>query len=223
MRVEPCGSVSHAASARWQSVINLSGMAIQISKDERAISVSALTNQIDGSLRDFGPLLIQGELSQIKTAASGHCYATLKDAEASISLVMWRSTKARHGKLPPEGTQVMVRGSLSIFAPRGQYNLVATKIAEMGAGDLHRKFELLRARLMAEGLFNKQQPIPSLPRGLGIAAAPGSAALADMLSSIERRFPRMPITLALVKSKALAPQNQSQPQLSTSISVQMLN
>ena len=91
-----------------------------------------------------------------------------------------------------------MRGSLSVFAPRGQYNLVVTKVTEMGTGNLHRKFELLKTRLRAEGLFetSAQQPLPDLPRGIGIATAEGSAALADMRSGLERRFPLLPVMLA---------------------------
>ena len=77
-------------------------MSPPIASDQAHISVSTLTNRIEGSLQDFGPMLVLGELSQIKIAASGHCYATLKDNEASISMVIWRSTKARMGALPPE-------------------------------------------------------------------------------------------------------------------------
>ena len=82
--------------------------------EERPLSVTALTRRITLTLEDFGPLLVQGELSQVKVAPSGHLYATLKDEEAVISVVMWRSSLVRQSALPKEGDQVVVRGSLSV-------------------------------------------------------------------------------------------------------------
>ncbi len=162
---------------------------------ERPFTVAALSQRISDALADFGPLSVQGELSQVKVAPSGHLYATLKDSDAVISLVMWRSTVMRQGTLPVEGAQVVVRGSLSVYAPRGQYQLVATKIDAVGAGDLMARFLALKARLDAEGLFaeERKRELPLLPRAVGIATAAGSAALADLLHSIRDRFPRMPI------------------------------
>ncbi len=165
---------------------------------ERAWSVSVLTRKINNSLADFGPLLVQGELSQVKISGNGHLYATLKDNDASISLVMWRSTVVRQKDLPQEGTEVIVRGSLSVYAPRGQYQLTATSIKAVGQGDLAAQFEALKEKLSDEGLFEDEhkQELPFLPRAVGIVTASGSAALADMLHGLQERFPRMPIVHA---------------------------
>jgi exodeoxyribonuclease VII large subunit len=169
-----------------------------VPSQEQPWSVGALTQRIGATLEDFGPLTVRGELSQAKVYPSGHCYATLKDSEAVLSVVMWRSQVARNGSIPKEGTQVLVRGSLSVYGPRGQYQLVATKITPLGAGDLAARFEELKARLAGEGLFaeERKRPLPQLPRCVGIATAAGSAALADMLHSIRTRFPRMPVAHA---------------------------
>lgn len=166
--------------------------------DERPLSVSALTRRITLTLEDFGPLLVQGELSQVKVAPSGHLYATLKDEESLISLVMWRSSVVRQSALPKEGEQVVVRGSLSVYGPRGQYQLTATRISPVGIGDLAVRFAALKAKLAAEGLFaeERKRPLPLLPRAVGLATASGSAALADLLHSLRARFPAMPIVVA---------------------------
>lgn len=164
----------------------------------RPLTVAALTQRIAASLTDLGTLSVQGELSMVKVAPSGHLYATLKDSEAVISLVMWRSTVVRQGAIPKEGAQVVVRGSLSVYGPRGQYQLTATRIETVGAGDLAARFEALKARLAAEGLFeeDRKRALPFLPKAVGVATAAGSAALADILDSLRSRFPSMTIVHA---------------------------
>nr|MBA3938535.1 exodeoxyribonuclease VII large subunit [Planctomycetota bacterium] len=177
---------------------------------DRPLTVASLTQRIGVALEDFGPVLVQGELSQVKVAPSGHLYATLKDSAAVIGLVMWRSGVVRNGALPREGEQVLVRGALSVYGPRGQYQLVATRITAQGQGDLAARFEALKARLEAAGLFAEERklPLPLLPRAVGIATAAGTAALADLLHSIRARFPAMPVVVApcLVPGAAAAGQ-----------------
>jgi exodeoxyribonuclease VII large subunit len=163
--------------------------------EERPLSVAQLTRRIGLTLEDFGPLLVQGELSQLRIAPSGHLYATLKDDEAVISLVMWRSSVIRMPDKPKEGDQVIVKGSLSVYGPRGQYQLTATRISPLGLGDLAARFAALKMKLADEGLFDdeRKKPLPLLPRAVGLATATGSAALADMQHSIMTRFPGMKI------------------------------
>src|SRR4051812_9056180 len=103
---------------------------------EQPWTVGALTQRIGHALEAFGPLTVQGELSQAKVYPSGHFYATLKDGDAVISLVMWRSQVVRNGAIPKEGAQVLVRGSISVYAPRGQYQLLASRVTSVGLGDL---------------------------------------------------------------------------------------
>lgn len=175
---------------------------------ETVLTVAAITQRIGGALADLGPLAVRGELAQVKVAPSGHLYATLKDAEARIDLVMWRSQVVRQEPLPKEGQLVVARGSLSVYPPRGGYQLVATRIALLGQGDLAARFEELKARLAAEGLFaeERKRPLPLLPRAVGIATASGSAALADMMDSIRTRFPTMAVVHApcLVQGRGAA-------------------
>ncbi len=165
---------------------------------EQPLTVAALTQRIAASLEDFGPLSVIGELSQVKVAPSGHLYATLKDPDAVISLVMWRSQVIRQARMPKDGERVVVRGSLSVYGPRGQYQLTASRISAVGAGDLAARLELLKQKLAAEGLFaeDRKRPLPYLPRAVGLATASGSAALADLLHSIQNRFPTMPVVVA---------------------------
>ena len=169
---------------------------------------SAITQRIKLTLSDVGPLLVAGELSSVKVVASGHLYATLKDEGAVLSLVMWRSSVARMGRIPAEGARVVVRGSLDVYPPRGSYQLIVTRIAEAGQGDLAARLEQLKAALAAEGLFaeERKRPLPLLPRAVGLATAAGSAALADMLHSIRARFPAMPVVVApcLVQGRGAA-------------------
>ena len=143
------------------------------------IGVGALTAIISERLDDLGNLQVRGEISQGRVVASGHYYATLKDRDAVISLVCWRSTAARLGnRLPKEGDEVVVRGKLSVYGPRGQYQLVATGFRAVGAGDLAAQFEALKQKLSAERLFDPEhkRQLPYLPQGVGIATASGSAA-----------------------------------------------
>lgn len=162
-------------------------------QNERPLSVSVLTRKIQNELADFGPMSVQGELSQVKISANGHMYATLKDSDASLSLVMWRNVVVRQKQLPQDGDEVVVRGSLSVYAPRGQYQMTITSCRAVGQGDLAAQFEALKQGLTLEGLFDEdlKQPLPFLPRAVGLVTASGSAALADMLHGLFERFPRM--------------------------------
>ncbi len=175
----------------------------------RALTVTALTRRIALTLQDFGAVAVEGELTQIRVVASGHCYATLKDADATIALVIWRSTVVRIGRLPAEGSRVVVHGNLDVYAPRGGYQLIGSRITAVGAGDLLAKLQELKERLAAEGLFSpeRRRPLPFLPRAVGIATAAGSAALADLLHSIRTRFPQMPVVVApcIVQGMAAPP------------------
>lgn len=177
--------------------------------DEHIVTVSALTQAITHRLEDFGTISVRGEISQARVVASGHYYGTLKDQGAIISLVCWRSTAARLGnRLPKDGDDVVVRGTLSVYGPRGQYQLVASGFRPVGAGDLAARLEALKQQLAAQGLFDEERKraLPFLPHGVGVATASGSAAEADILHSIGSRFPDMLVTVepCLVQGRGAA-------------------
>lgn len=168
----------------------------------QALSVSELNNYLR-ELLETNPLLsdvwVEGEISEFKRhAASGHCYFSLKDSQALLRAVMWRSAAARLGALPQPGEAVLVHGYVSIYPQRGDLQLYADMLLPAGVGVLHARFEELKARLAAEGLFNleRKRPLPARPRRIGIVTAPQSAALHDMLTILGRRCPLVEVLVA---------------------------
>jgi exodeoxyribonuclease VII large subunit len=168
---------------------------------EHTRTVSELTSYIsnlfstDHLLKDVD---VQGEVSNMTRAKSGHWYFTLKDSEASLKCVMWRSDTQRQPIVPQAGDAIQVRGSLGIYAPRGEYQLYAKAIRPVGVGDLHQQFERLKAKLMMEGLFDadlKREP-PLLPLKIGVATSPTAAAFQDVLNVLQRRFPLVEVILS---------------------------
>lgn len=168
----------------------------------QALSVSEL-NAYLRELLETNPLLsdvwVEGEISEFKRhAASGHCYFSLKDSQALLRAVMWRSSAARLPSLPRPGEAVLVHGYVSVYAQRGDLQLYADMLLPAGVGILHARFEELKARLAAEGLFNleRKRPLPARPRRIGIVTAPQSAALHDMLTILGRRCPLVEVVVA---------------------------
>ncbi len=150
----------------------------------------------DEILRD---LWVEGEIAEFKLhRASGHCYFSLKDAQASLRGVMWRTAAQKLAFMPSPGDLVLVHGYCSIYESRGDLQIYADNIQPAGVGLLHARFEELKARLEHEGLFNldRKRQIPVLPRRIGIATAPQSAALADMLHILARRCPLVEVLVA---------------------------
>lgn len=178
-----------------------------------SISVRALTQQIKGLLEGrFQRVWVEGELAELKEHQSGNIYFTLKDADARIAGVIWRSTAQRiqmfGGYQPTDGHRVLALGSLSIYAPRGTYSLVVERFLPAGTGDLQAAFERLKKTLAAEGLFDrgrKRRP-PMVPRAVGVVTSPTGAARHDIQTVLHRRSPQIPIVLypALVQGPGAA-------------------
>lgn len=167
--------------------------------EERVYSVSALTSDIRHALEDaFGPLWVEGEISNLHRSGPGHLYFTLKDASAQIAAVMFRGSQAGLRVEPADGMLVRAHGRLGVYEPRGQYQLILQRLLPAGKGALQEAFEKLKARLAAEGLFDdaRKRPIPLLPRHIGLVTSPGGAAIRDLLSVLGRRFPNLHIVLA---------------------------
>ena len=158
--------------------------------ERKPLSVSQLTNSIRISLEArFASVWVEGEISNFKDHSSGHWYFTLKDQNAQLRAKCFRSTNTRIRFRPANGLHVRARGKLSVYAPRGEYELVVDALDPVGAGALQVAFEQLRARLQAEGLFAKElkRPLPVFPRRVGIVTSPTGAAIRDILNVISRR------------------------------------
>ena len=164
----------------------------------RVLSVSSLNRLAREVLEgNFPALLVEGEISNLSTPASGHWYLTLKDDAAQLRCAMFRNRNQRLGFRPRNGMQVIVKGRLSIYEGRGDYQLIADDMEEAGDGALRRAFEALKAKLASEGLFDVQykQPIADHYGHLGIITSPTGAAIHDILTVLRRRFPATRVTL----------------------------
>lgn len=167
-----------------------------------AYTVSDLTHYIremfdvDYRLQD---VWVQGEVGNLSRPSSGHLYFSLKDAGAQIRCVMWRTSVEQQDAIPQVGDAVMVHGRISVYDVQGAYQLYADTIqAAGGVGDLYREFERLKAQLEAQGLFDleRKRELPDFPRRVGIVTSPTSAAIRDMLTVIERRWPLLEVVVA---------------------------
>ncbi len=162
------------------------------------LSVTSL-NRLARSLLEsnFAAVVVEGEISNFTVPGSGHWYLTLKDQTAQIRCAMFRNRNMSVRFRPTNGAQIVVRGRLSIYEGRGDYQLIIDSMEEAGAGALQRAFEELKARLAAEGLFNHElkQPIPEHVRHVGVITSASGAAFHDILSVFGRRFPAIKITL----------------------------
>lgn len=155
-------------------------------------SVSRLNREVRGLLEGgIGQLWVQGELSNFSRPASGHWYFSLKDRDAQVRCAMFRMRNARTGFTPRDGQQVLVRARVSLYEPRGDYQLLVEELEDAGLGALQRAFEELKRRLAAEGLFapERKRPLPTAPRCIGVITSPSGAAIRDILHILARRFP----------------------------------
>ena len=166
---------------------------------ERVLRVAELTHRIRATLEEeFGDLWVEGEVSNFRRPESGHWYFTLKDAQAQIAAVMFRGDQAGVAVRLADGLQVQAYGRVTVYEPRGQYQLVLRRIRSAGRGALLEAMERLKAKLQAEGLFEtaRKRPLPVLPRHIGIATSPTGAAIRDLLNVLTRRFPNLHIVVA---------------------------
>lgn len=156
-------------------------------------------------------LRIEGEISNLTRAPSGHIYFTLKDANAQLRVVMWRSNAERLSFDPRHGERIVASGSISVYEVRGEYQLYASTLQRVGEGDLHQQFELLKARLAAEGLFDaeRKRPLPFFPRRIGVVTSAKAAAFQDVLNVLRRRFPVAEVLL----SPTLVQGNEAPPRI----------
>ncbi len=175
----------------------------------RVYSVGELNSAIRAALeREFPDVWVSGEISGVKLATSGHYYFTLKDREAQVRAVAFRSAHRYWKFKPQDGLAVLARGRIDLFEARGDYQLVVETLEPLGHGALQLAFEQLKKKLAAEGLFEpaRKRALPPYPRRIGIVTSPRGAVIADMVQILSRRFPGLHIRLfpALVQGEGAA-------------------
>ena len=169
---------------------------------EFPITVSEITKQIKRTLEeDYSQLSVIGEISNFKSHISGHWYFTLKDKDASINCTMWKGINNYVFFTPQDGMKVIISGRITVYPPRGTYQLDARSMKPAGEGELQKAFEELKKQLLDEGLFDEDIKIniPQFPQKIGIITGSDTAALQDMLNIAERRFPLVNLLIASAK------------------------
>lgn len=156
----------------------------------KPLSVSALTAQIKSALEQFPAQWVVGEVSNFSRPQSGHCYFTLKDADAQIRAVIWRGSAAKMKFALRDGLQLVCRGRIDVYGPRGSYQLVVDRAEPQGEGALELALRQLKEKLAAEGLFapERKRPLPAFPRRIGFVTSPTGAAVRDFLQVLRRRW-----------------------------------
>ena len=166
--------------------------------ERRVYTVSDLTARIrDLLFRNFTDILVQGEISNCRPAASGHIYFTLKDDRAQIRCAFFKQQQRGMKFRPEDGLKVSVRGSISVYEARGEYQVYVESLEPLGRGALQLAFEQLKKQLEAEGLFDvaRKKPLPLLPSSIGLITSPTGAAVRDVVRILTRRFPNVHLTL----------------------------
>lgn len=170
--------------------------------DHQIFTVTEITRAVKFSLEtEFQQVWVIGEISNLRIPSSGHMYLTLKDNESQIKAVMFRSGRSLLKFGPKDGDQIIARGKITVYEPRGEYQIVIDFIEPKGLGALQRAFQQLKEKLFKEGLFKEEykKPIPFLPQKIGIVTSPTGAAIRDMLNIINRRFHNVHILVFPVK------------------------
>ena len=172
----------------------------------QVLSVTELTRRIKGLLEGQFPMLwVEGEISNLAIAASGHAYFTIKDANAQLAAVMFRGVAGKVTFKLADGLQVVARGEVSVYERRGQYQLIVSQLLPKGLGALQLAFEQLKQKLAAEGLFDaaRKKPLPLLPARIGLVTSPTGAALRDFLNILGRRYPNRHIIINPVRVQGI--------------------
>ncbi|HVF72501.1 MAG TPA: exodeoxyribonuclease VII large subunit [Chthoniobacterales bacterium] len=172
----------------------------------KVFTVGELTRQIRGSLETkFAAVWVQGEISNFRLQPSGHRYFTLKDQRAAISCVVFRNSLPPTAPPISDGMQVQIYGNVTVFEARGQYQVNVQVLQTRGAGLLQAKFEALKRKLEAEGLFDqaRKRALPKFPRRIGIVTSPSGAAIRDMLNVLQRRAPNVEVLISPVRVQGM--------------------
>lgn len=165
------------------------------------LTVTRLTGEIKKHLESrFALIKVKGEVSNLKVQASGHVYFTLKDETSQISAVWFKGSRA-DTKPPKDGDQVSISGEISVYAPRGNYQIIVRKLDYVGVGDLLLKLHELKHKLHAKGYFNKERkrPLPPFPKTIGVVTSPTGAVIQDIINVLKRRVKGFHLILCPVK------------------------
>src|SRR5262245_60545851 len=166
--------------------------------NRRALSVSELTDRLQGVLEtEFFDVWVEGEISNLNQAASGHWYFSLKDDRAQIRAVVWKTAARLIKWKPKDGMRVLARGGIKVYAPRGDYQISIEVLEPLGVGSLQQAFEELKEKLSKEGLFDpaRKRPLPMLPRCIGIVTSPTGAVIQDILRVLQRRYANLGVLI----------------------------
>ncbi|MBN8554632.1 MAG: exodeoxyribonuclease VII large subunit [Deltaproteobacteria bacterium] len=169
---------------------------------DKPISVAELTDRIKFSLeKEFFEVVIIGEISNFKAHPSGHFYFNLKDEKANLTAVMFRGDNSKIKFKAHDGLKVIAVGKITVYPPRGNYQILVSRMEPEGLGALQLAFEQLKKKLEAEGLFRteRKRPIPKFPRAVGIVTSPSGAAIRDILQILDRRFSGLRVLIYPVK------------------------
>ena len=175
---------------------------MELFSDRKILTVSRLTALIKGVLEEnFEHVWVEGEVSNLAMPVSGHYYFTLKDAGAQLRCVMFRASARALKFKPKDGMGLIVRGRVSLFEPRGEYQLIVEYLEPQGVGALQLAFAQLKERLAKEGLFDEvhKKPIPNLPQRIGVVTSATGAAIHDILNVLDRRFANVEVLILPVK------------------------
>lgn len=159
---------------------------------QHPLSVGALTQEIRSLLEEsLGEVWVEGEISNLRNPGSGHLYFTLKDHESTLHAVMFRGDTARLRFTPKDGMATVIKGTLTVYEPRGQYQLQVTQMRPRGQGSLQERFEALKRKLAEEGLFSleRKRSLPVFPERIGLVTSTQGAAIQDFIKIIQRRAP----------------------------------
>ena len=169
-----------------------------VNHEDEVISVGQLNQQAKRLLENqFRGISVLGEISNLARPSSGHIYFTLKDEDGAIRCAMFRNQNSRLNFEPQNGDQCILKGQVSLYAPRGDYQLIVSSMQPAGSGNLMQQFDALKKKLDAEGLFsqNTKQALPAQPRHIGVITSESTAAFQDILTTIQRRAPISQVTL----------------------------
>src|SRR5690349_25020102 len=180
----------------------MSQLTFNLQPTRQILTVSELTARIRDLLaRNFTDIFVQGEISNCREAQSGHIYFTLKDDRAQVRCVFFKQQQRGIKFRPEDGLQVTVRGTISVYEQRGEYQIYVEHIEPVGLGALQLAFDQLKKRLQAEGLFaaERKKSLPLLPSRIGLITSPSGAAVRDIVRILRRRFRNVHLTLYPVR------------------------